>query len=124
VRFRAAHPKLQRILIGNQLVTHPFLIGQLACGSLPRRSQALKFLRLLPSVRLASNDEVLDLIEHRPLWGKRIGWTDAHLLASALLTGCRVWTRDIRLQTAAVQMRLAEIEYLPPVMRGIFSTAP
>jgi len=108
--FRAPHPKLQRILIGNQLVTHPFVVGELACGNLPRRSEALKFLRLLPSVPLASNDEVLDLIEHRPLWGKGIGWTDAHLLASALLTGCRIWTRDIRLHSSAVHMGLAEIE--------------
>lgn len=108
--FRSAHPKLQRILIGNQLVTHPFVVGELACGNLPRRSEALNFLRLLPSVRLASNDEVLDLIEHRPLWGKGIGWTDAHLLASALLTSCRIWTRDIRLHTAAMHMSLAELE--------------
>lgn len=50
--FRAAHPKLQRILIGNQLVTHPFVVGELACGNLPQRLAVLKFLRLLPSVPL------------------------------------------------------------------------
>jgi hypothetical protein len=101
---------MQRILIGNRLVLHPFVVGELACGNLPGRSEALNFLLLLPSVRLASNDEVLDLIEQRSLWGKGIGWTDAHLLASALLTGCRIWTRDMRLHTAAMHMRLAELE--------------
>lgn len=58
----------------------------------------------------ASNDEVLDLIDQRPLRGKGMGWTDAHLLASALLSGCRLWTRDISLHTAAVRMSLAEVE--------------
>ena len=46
-------------------------------------------------------DALRTLIEDRRLWGQGLGWVDAHLLASALLSSCRFWTLDKRLDRAA-----------------------
>jgi predicted nucleic acid-binding protein len=105
--FRLGSPELQRILTNNEALTHSFVLGELACGQLSKRTETLRWLRLLPAVALARHDDVMDLIERRHLWGRGIGWTDAHLLASALLAGCRLWTQDQRLHAVAVQLGLA-----------------
>ena len=104
--FRSAIPKLQGILVNNEVLTHPFVLGELACGQLPRRTETLQWLRWLPAVALAQHAEVLKLIEEHHLWGKGIGWIDVHLLASALLAGCQLWTHDRRLRVAAAELRL------------------
>ncbi len=83
---------------------HPFIAGELACGSLKSRAAILSSLHALPSAVLASNAEVFRLIEDRRLWGRGLGWVDMHLLASALLTNCRFWTRDLRLANAAMEL--------------------
>jgi hypothetical protein len=85
---------------------HPFVSGELACGNLRDRTAILADLHALPQARLASNAEVLHLIEDRRLWGRGLGWIDAHLLASALLSHCRFWTFDIRLAKAAAKLGL------------------
>ena len=84
-----------------RILTHPFVIGEIACGNLRQRGVILEALRELPSATVAAHDEVLRLVEERRLWGSGIGWLDAHLVASALLTGCRLWTLDRRLRRVA-----------------------
>jgi len=99
--FRTALPHLQALL-GNALVlTHPFVMGELACGNLRHRALILENLKALPSALAATDQEVLELVEQRALWGRGLGWIDAHLLASTLLTGCRLWTLDRPLSRAA-----------------------
>ena len=66
----------------------------------------LSDLATLPSVRLATDSEVLHLIEKKRLWGRGLGWVDVHLLASALLSHCRLWTLDKRLARAADDLGL------------------
>jgi hypothetical protein len=61
----------------------------------------LSDLEALPSAVLATHEEVMRLIEDRKLWGLGIGWIDGHLLASALLSNCELWTLDTRLARAA-----------------------
>jgi len=78
----------------------------LACGNLKDRAAILSDLQALPQPRLASNEEVLQLIEDRRLWGRGLGWVDAHLLASALLSSCRFWTLDIGLAKTAGELGL------------------
>ncbi len=80
---------------------HPAVIGELACGSLHRRKEVLIDLRKLPAALVADDDETLFVVESRKLWGKGIGWIDAQLLASALLSGCKLWTLDRRLRVVA-----------------------
>jgi len=85
---------------------HPFVSGELACGSLKCRAAILADLHALPSAHLASTIEVLRLIEDRRLWGRGLGWADVHLLASALLSHCGFWTLDKRLGEAAAELGL------------------
>jgi hypothetical protein len=84
---------------------HPFVVGELALGTLRDRSTVLELLRDLPAAVVAEDDEVLGFIERRHLDGKGIGYVDAHLLASVALTkGALLWTRDKRLRLAAHEL--------------------
>jgi predicted nucleic acid-binding protein len=108
--FRESVPLLQEVLVNNRVVMHPWVIGELACGTLPRRPQVLRWLRRIPAAEVAHDAEVFTLIEDKRLWGTGIGWVDAQLLASALITECEVWTRDERLQGAAKKLGVAFLE--------------
>jgi len=99
--FRDANRALSEVLRGELALTHPFVVGELACGSLKNRTRVLADLNALPLARLATHKEVLHLVEERGLWGRGIGWIDAHLLASALLSNCQLWTLDGQLHQAA-----------------------
>jgi predicted nucleic acid-binding protein len=84
---------------------HPFVVGELALGTMSRRALILDALGNLPRASVASDEEVLGLIEGRSLFGLGIGYVDAHLLASTLLSeGASLWTRDRRLHDAAEQL--------------------
>ena len=104
--FRHREPAFADRLSDGLVLMHPFVSGELACGNLKDRAAILSDLHALPPSRLASNTEVLQLIEDRRLWGRGLGWIDAHLLASALLSNCRFWTLDIRLAKAAAELGL------------------
>jgi predicted nucleic acid-binding protein len=85
---------------------HPFILGELACGLLRRRSEVLSLLASLPHVPVSSHDEALTFIERYRLMGSGIGWIDAHVLASASLAGCLLWTRDRRLAEVAGKLNI------------------
>jgi len=99
--FREGIPKLAELLNEASVLVHPFVVGELACGNLKNRARILSDFDALPSAVLAMHDEVLQLIDDRKLWGLGIGWIDAHLLASSLLSNCQLWTLDERLIRAA-----------------------
>lgn len=81
---------------------HPFVLGELACGRLRNRSEILMLLADLPQAVPAADAEVLAMIERHRLMGRGIGYVDAHLLASTLLTPeAALWTRDRRLANIA-----------------------
>ncbi len=87
---------------------HPMVIGELACGNLRDRVQALEFLSDLPEVTIAFSDEVLVFIERRRLMGRGIGYVDVNLLVStALHESARLWTVDRRLHNAAAELGIA-----------------
>jgi predicted nucleic acid-binding protein len=98
---------LQQLLDGDEIVMHPFVIGEVALGNWPNRARTLYGLRRLQSVQIARNEEVLSLIDDWARVGTGIGYLDAHLLASVLLTsGSRLWTRDKSLRKVAKQLSL------------------
>ncbi len=105
--FRRPNARLQQLLQAQQILTHSFIIGELACGNLPKRPQTLHDLGLLPQAIAAREDEVRSLVEERRLWGRGIGWIDAHLLASAFLSGCGLWTFDQRLNEVACSLAIS-----------------
>ncbi len=104
--FRLVPPKLAESLPVGLVLMHPFVSGELACGNLNSRAGLLSHLNALPSAKLASHAEVRRLIENRKLWARGLGWIDAHLLSSALLSHCRFWTLDKRLRQAASDLGL------------------
>jgi predicted nucleic acid-binding protein len=94
------------LLTEGLIVIHPFVVGELACGNLKHRTAVLKDLRALSPAIVATNAEAFQLLEDRRLWGGGLGWVDIHLLASALISHCRLWTLDRRLAEAAAQLSL------------------
>jgi len=104
--FRYGETTLADLLSDGLVLMHPFVWGELACGNLKDRAVILSDLRALPPAKAASNEEVLRLIDDRRLSGRGLGWIDAHLLASALLSHCRLWTLDKTLMQAAAKLGL------------------
>jgi predicted nucleic acid-binding protein len=90
------------------VATHPFVIGELACGDLRNRERILGLLNELPGADVAEHAEVLRFVATERLSGTGLGWIDAHLLASARLASCSLWTRDKALAAAAKALGLAE----------------
>jgi hypothetical protein len=106
--LRAGDERLRALLEGGEVLGHPFVIGELALGNFRGRAAFLRDLQDLPNAILAEDDEVLDLIDREALFGRGIGYADAHLLAAARLTpDTKLWTRDRRLQTVAAELGLA-----------------
>ncbi len=92
---------LDTLLIEGQVVCHPFVIGELACGNLKNRVAILGLLQDLPLVSGVEDYEVLHFIEAQHLIGKGLGYIDIHLLLSALLASVSLWTLDRRLSGIA-----------------------
>lgn len=100
--FRGHNAEMQRLLKDGQIVMHPFIIAEIALGSLHDRRKTLAELGALREVKVAQLTEVRHMIEVHSLYEKGIGLIDAHLVASCLLTqGTQLWTRDISLQSVA-----------------------
>lgn len=104
--LRVGSDRLKTLLLDEQVFCHPFVLGELACGTLQKRSEILSMLKALPAAHLLEHDEVLSFLETRRLYGRGIGWVDAHLLASTLFTGCALWTLDKPLRRAATALNV------------------
>ena len=93
---------MRKHLDHGQIVIHPFIIAELALGSLKERTKTLALLDLLPQMRVAQLNEVRLMIEARRLYNLGIGLTDAHLIASVFINpSTLLWTRDKPLRKAA-----------------------
>ncbi|MDE3010207.1 MAG: type II toxin-antitoxin system VapC family toxin [Pseudomonadota bacterium] len=109
--LRRTEPALVDLLHSNAVAGHPFVLGELAMGSLRERAKVLASLAKLPQTAVAGNHEVLRVVEGHRLFGKGLGYIDAHLLAAVMLTpGTRLWTRDKTLMSAAIAAGLADPE--------------
>jgi predicted nucleic acid-binding protein len=97
-------PELVALLRETLVVTHPAVLGELACGSIPNRQEFLALWLTLPRVANVSFAEAMTLLEDRKLWGRGLGWTDVQLLASTLVSRSVLWTRDRLLLHTADQL--------------------
>ena len=104
--LRHGNPRLKQLLLADSVVCHPFVIGELACGSLGNRAGILSLIQALPSVPVADGEEILYFIENHRLMGRWLGLIDIHLLASARLGESPLWTLDKRLRKAAQELEL------------------
>ena len=98
---------LDKLLLNEEVVCHPFMIGELACGNIKNRNEILSLLHSLPIAPAINIEELLYFIEQNELMGSGVGFVDVHLLASAKLAGLPLWTSDKRLKSAAVNLQLA-----------------
>ena len=105
--LRQGSRQLEKLLMDAEVMCHPFIIGELACGNLKNRNEIISLLQSLPMASTIEFDEFLFFIDRNQLMGKGIGFVDIHLLASAQLTGVPLWTADKKLKSAANQLDLA-----------------
>ena len=98
---------LEALLKEGNVICHPFIVGELACGNLRNRSEILSLLKALPMAIHAEDEEVMQFIENYRLMGKGLGYIDMHLLASAILTEVPLWTLDKKLGEVSSKLGLA-----------------
>ena len=107
--LRSEDRKLTTLLNRDQVLIHPMVVGELACGNLRNRKEIMALLGGLPRILVADDDEVLFFIERHQLMGSGIGYVDVHLLAATALTqSARLWTHDLRLAQVAFGLNLAD----------------
>lgn len=104
--LRRGNQRLAGLLNEDLVVGHPFVTGELACGNLRNRREILGLMAALPVTPMADQEEVLQFLESERLHGRRLGWIDVHLLASARLMGCRLWSLDKALLSVAASLNL------------------
>jgi predicted nucleic acid-binding protein len=97
--------EMGKLLQNGSIAMHPFVVAEVALGSLRERLKTLAQLDRLIHVKVANVAEVRLLIETQALYSKGIGLIDASLIASCLITpGTELWTRDLALQRVAKSM--------------------
>src|SRR5258707_14966694 len=102
--LRVTDAELSALLDRGRVLTHPFVIEELACGYLPQRNEFLIMMHRLPQAPLASHYEVLDLIAIHRLYGTGLGSVDMHIIASAMLAKATIWSRDKALSREAARL--------------------
>jgi hypothetical protein len=105
--LRRGEPRLAAFLEAGEVLCHPFVVGELACGNLRRRDEVLELLSALPRLGKVGDDEALAFIARHGLQGKGLGLVDIHLLAASALARKPLWTMDARLARAASRLGLA-----------------
>jgi predicted nucleic acid-binding protein len=104
--FRRSSPALVAALERGEVECHDFVLGELACGPLPRREEVLALMQALPRIAPVTHDEVMALVSERRLWGRGLGWVDVSILAAALVARAGLWTLDRRLRRVASDLNV------------------
>ena len=108
--LREADPMLVELTAGERLLMHPCVLGELALGNLRDRANFILALRRMEHATVATDGEVSRMVEIHRLYGTGIGWLDAHLLASVLLSpNVDLWSRDKRLSGVAARFGRAAL---------------
>ncbi|MBW1930779.1 MAG: type II toxin-antitoxin system VapC family toxin [Deltaproteobacteria bacterium] len=105
--LRQGNRHLKALLLDGEVMCHPFIIGELACGNIKNRNEILSLLQALPMAPIIEFDEFLYFVDRNKLMGIGIGFVDVHLLASAQLANVPLWTTDKRLRSVALDLNLA-----------------
>jgi predicted nucleic acid-binding protein len=105
--IRRKNERMVTLMADGRILIHPFVVGELALGNLENRDVYLTSLNSLPTSTMATDNEVMTMIETEALFGSGIGYVDAHLLAAARLSQAKLWTSDKRLHAASVRLGLS-----------------
>ena len=104
--LRHGNRQLEQLLMDGEVICHPFIIGELACGNINNRNEILSLLKSLPLAPVLEFDEFLFFIDENQLMRIGVGFVDVHILASAKLSGGLLWTADKKLNSAAINLSL------------------
>lgn len=96
--LREGNVELGNLLNDGEVICHPFIIGELACGNLKNREEILTLLKLLPQINMVDHGDALYFIDSNYAMGKGLGYIDIHLAASSLISGIPIWTLDKNLE--------------------------
>jgi hypothetical protein len=99
--LRSRDARLVTLLEADQVLVHPWVLGELALGTLADRERFLTLLSRLPSLRPEPDDRIFAFIDDKRLFGRGIGWVDTGLLAACASRPCRLLTHDRRLASVA-----------------------
>jgi predicted nucleic acid-binding protein len=102
--FRRGSARLAELLVDGQIACHPFVVGELACGTLRHRQEILDGLAALRPLTVVDHAEVLAFVDVHRLAGRGLGWIDVNLLASVVVSGATLWTLDSGLAAAASRL--------------------
>ena len=105
--LKSSNKNLVILLQEAQVLTHPMIVGELACGSMKSRDEFLSLLSWLPVCQTASHSEVLQFIDTHKLFGKGIGWVDVNLITSAVLSAAKIWTLDKNLHKSCHRLGIS-----------------
>ncbi len=98
---------LEKLLFDGDVLCHPHIIGELACGNLKNRKEIIGLFQSLPVAPVVEFQEFLYFIEQNKLSGRGIGVVDIQLLASTQLGQVPLWTADKRLKAVAADLDLS-----------------
>jgi predicted nucleic acid-binding protein len=98
---------LDRLLDRDQVLRHDLVYGELLIGDRAGRRKLLAEFERIPAAVTVPHREVVEFVQYRKLHGRGIGWIDVHLLASAIVGQCQLWTADSRLAAIALEFGVA-----------------
>ena len=99
--------ELDRLLETDEAAGHDLVYGELLMEDSGGRREALNSYDLIHRVPAVAHEEVATFVRSHKLYGRGIGWIDAHLLASALVARTALWTADERLAGLAGELGIA-----------------
>lgn len=105
--LRNSEPELVQVLNDGLVLSHPFIVEELACGSLAKREEFIELLDSIPKATVADHSEVLDLITDKRLYSTGLGSVDVHIIASALLDDALIWSKDKVLSREAERLGIS-----------------
>jgi predicted nucleic acid-binding protein len=104
--FKQRNEHLVALLEADLVLCHPFIVAEIACGTPPSRKEIISMLSQLESAPLATQHELLAMLDARQLYGRGCGFVDLSLLASALLSEkTLIWTLDKSFERLAAQAK-------------------
>lgn len=111
--FRHASHTLSALLSADQVVCHPFIVAEIACGTPPHRARTLAGLGYLQQLALATIPETIAAIETHQWSGRGCGLVDLSLLVAVLAQpGMQLWTLDKRQAALAAELGIV---FRPPL---------
>jgi len=101
--------ELDRLLSLDEVTGHQLVYGELLIGDRGGRRKLLAAYERIHQANLVPHNDVVAFVRDRNLHGRGVGWTDVHLLASAIVGRMQLWTADSRCSAVANELGVAYV---------------